>query len=201
MRRRCSQGECRGEGERRGGTPVRHCYDDLRPPMRGKAADWLTPLFLDVRVPRQLQIGQPHVPSLRVSHHAVAAREGFGRVDPVAAEQRYVVVLLDAVTADAQAADDAVAAIERHAAREPDEAALVEERAVAAARRSGPLPARVLRVEDVEVEPGAVLRLAVLLFELLAEIDAWRKQRLAGEADRARGDGPAFARGRLRRPR
>ena len=70
-----------------------------------------------------------------------------------------VVVLLDAVAADAEAADHAVAAIERHAAGEPDDAALIQVAAIAAARRPRALGAGVLRVVDVEIEPRAALRL------------------------------------------
>src|SRR5258708_16841419 len=110
--------------------------------------------------------------------------EAFG------AELRHVVVLLHAGAADAQAADQAVAAIERHAPREPDDAALVQVVAVAAARRAGTFRAHVLRIVDVEIEPRPVLQLGVVLFELLLEIDPRRKERLPGEADGARGDSP-----------
>src|SRR3954466_7983105 len=121
-------------------------------------------------------------------------------MEAFAPQQRHVIVLLDAVTADAESPDDAVPAVERHAAGEPDDAALVQVIAIAAARWTGTFGADVLRVVYVEVEERAVLRHAVLFFEFLFEIDPRGEERLSGEADRARGDRPALAGGRLRCP-
>src|SRR6266540_1035337 len=121
-------------------------------------------------------------------------------MEAFAADLRDIVVLLDAVAAYAETADDAVAAIERGAAREPHDAALVQVVAIAAARRPRAFGAGILRIVDVEIEPWSVLRLAVLLLELFFQIDARREERLSCEADRPRGDRPALARGRLRRP-
>src|SRR5436190_1600646 len=158
-------------------------------------------LFLNVRIARQLQVRQPHLAPLAVRHHAVVDAQRVGRVEADAAELRHVVVLLDTVTADAEAADQPIGAIERHAAGKPDDAALVQVIAVAAARRAGALRARVLGVVDVEVEPRTVLLLGVVALELFLEVDARREERLSGEADGAGGDRPALAGGRLRLPR
>src|SRR5207244_6607600 len=97
-------------------------------------------------------------------------------METLTAQERDVVVLFDAVAADAEAADHLVAAIEWHAARKPDDAALIQVVAVAAAARARAFRAHVLRVVDVEIEPGPVLALGVVLLELFLEIDPRRKE-------------------------
>ena len=113
----------------------------------------LHPLFLNLRIARQLQVRKPHRSPVAVHHEAVVDAEFVRRVEPFAPEFRHVVVLVDAVAADAEASDRTIAAIERHAAGKPHDAALIQKRPVPAARGARPFGARVLRVVDVEIEP------------------------------------------------
>src|SRR5690242_2634394 len=72
------------------------------------------------RVARELEVRQPGVADLELVGPAVGRRR-----ERLAARERHHVVLVDAVAADPEAADQTAAVEERLAAREEDDAALV----------------------------------------------------------------------------
>src|SRR5687767_2643234 len=121
-------------------------------------------------------------------------------MEAVAAKQRHVVVLFDAVAADAEAADQAAVLVQRHAAGEPHNSALIQVATITAAARPGAFGARVLRVVDVEIEERSFAFVVIALLELLLEVHSRWEPRLAAEVERARGDRPALARRRIGLP-
>src|SRR5687767_13428897 len=113
----------------------------------------------------------------------------------LAAKQRDVVVLFDAVATDAQPSNQAAVAIERHAAGEPHDSTLIEIRAIAAAARARTFRARIDGVIDEQIEERSRFRrFAVQLF---VEIHTRRKQRLSAEAQGPRRDRPSLSGRRL----
>src|SRR3954447_9581507 len=150
-------------------------------------------LARDLRLARELEVGKADLRSLPGANDAVVDAQIVRRVEPFAAERRDVVVLLHPVAADAQSAHQAAIPIQRHAAGEPHDAALVQLAPIAAAARSRTFRTWALRVVDVQVEPRSGPRGVV---QLLLEIDAGWKQRLAAEIERARGNRPRPAGGR-----
>ncbi len=62
---------------------------------------------LKLRMPRKLQVRHSRLAAVRIDDDAVIDAQRVRGMETVAAELRYVVVLLDAVAADAEAADQA----------------------------------------------------------------------------------------------
>src|SRR3954469_5562722 len=136
------------------------------------SAAWPTIALSDAfRLPRELEHRQAHAVDLRaIGPHRLRREERTG------GEHGHVIVLLDAVAADAEAADQVIVHKERCCAGEEDDAVLIRIRRL-----------RALRARIREVLQKQRIERTAAHIELM-RADAGREERLRAETDRAIGD-------------